>query len=84
MEMDLTDYIYVAGVITASLLCFHASLWLVDGLFWAWKDTRHCLRNAEILDGFSKLNWLWILPSIFIKTFAQTIYKRANGITRID
>ena len=82
--MDLIDYVfYIAGIIAVSWFCFHAGSYLVDGLFWAWKDTRHCFRNAEILDGFSRLNWLWILPMVFFKTFAQTIFNRASGIKRV-
>ena len=82
--MGLIDYVfYIAGIIAVSRFCFHFGQWLVDAVFWAFKDTRHCWRNAEIMDGFSKFNWLWILPKIFIKVFFQTIYKRANGIIRV-
>lgn len=56
-------------------------------VFWVMRvaahDALNLYRNGELKDGYSSLNWLWIIPVKFLKSAKETAVDELNGYHRV-
>ncbi len=71
---------YMAGILTWP--AFLASAYIGRAAMWAWLDSRDVYRHAGLKPGYSRWNWLWILPKLAWRTFWQTLWHDLNGMRR--
>ena len=45
-------------------------------------DTFFVMRYAELKEGYSKWNWVWIIPKTFYKSFKDVLFDELRGLHR--